>query len=79
MSCHYTVNNRLILAALCGVYSILPVLSDNWLVCRDDNYVHVVYVSEFTFLSLGCTCHSGQLLIHPEVVLQCYRRQCLGL
>ena len=74
----HPVDDGLVLASFRSIYGILQVISDNRLVGRDDNNVHVVNVSEFPFLRLGGTRHSRKLLIHSEIVLQCDGRKRLG-
>ena len=79
MSLFHPVYDRLVLAVLRSINSILQVFSDNRFVGRYHNYIHIIDVSELAFFRLCCTCHSCQFLIHPEIILQRYGRQCPGL
>ena len=72
-----SVHDRFVLALFRRINGILQVISDNRLVRRDNDYVHVVDISEFAFLGLRRTGHPRELLIHSEVILQRYRCKCL--
>ena len=65
------------LALFMLVYLILQVFPYYRFVRRNNDYVHVVNISELVFFCLGCTGHSGKLFVHTEVVLDSDRRQCL--
>ena len=70
---------RFVFAALMSIDRIVHVISDDRFVGRDDDNVHVVDVAELVFLGLGCTGHTGELVVHPEVVLERDGGESLGL
>ena len=74
----HQIGYSLVLAFLGLEYSVFIVFTDDRHVGRYHYYVHVVYISEFVFFRLRRTGHSGQFLVHPEVVLQCDGSQSLG-
>ncbi len=45
-------------------------LSGDGLIGRYHHYVHVIDLAEFLFFRLGRTCHTCQLIIHTEIILQ---------
>ena len=49
----------------------------NRTVCWNWNNTNVVNFTEFFFLSLTCTCHTRQFLVHTEKVLVSDRGRCL--
>ena len=48
---------------------ILSVLADNWLIGRNYDYIKLINFPEFTCFGFCCTSHTGQLMIHPEIIL----------
>ena len=79
VSFNYSVYDSFVLCLLMRVYRILPVVSDYRLVGRYNDYVHVVDVAELVFLGLCRTGHSGELVVHSEVVLEGDGCESLGL
>ena len=76
--CHI-VGNCLVLGTLCFVNNIRMVDTGNRLVGRNDDYRQLVDFQELVFLCLCRTGHSGQLVVHAEIVLEGNGCQCLGL
>ena len=70
MSLCDSVGDGLKLIFLFGKNSIIKVFPYNRFVGRNYHYIHIVNVTEFLFLCFCGTCHSGQLVIHSEVVLK---------
>ena len=64
------VDNGTILLAGCLVYSVIQVLTENRTVGRNLNYIQFVDVPELTCLCAGSTGHTGELVVHTEVVLK---------
>ena len=60
------------------VDEVVLVIAQDRLVGRDDHYVKLVDAPEFASLGLGGTGHTGELVIHPEVVLESDGRKSLG-
>ena len=79
MSCLDPLNDCLILFLLCHIDSIVQVFSNNRLICRNDNDIHSVDVSELLFLCERCTGHTGLLCVFVEEVLECDGCECLRL
>ncbi len=79
MSFDHFVYDGLVLALFRSEYCVRQVISDYFLVGWNNHNVHVVYFAEFIFFRLGCTGHAGQLVVHPEIVLQGDCSQGLGL
>ena len=71
------VDDGIVLLAFGLVDQILAVVAYDGAVGRDDHDVEFVYVPELRCLGLGRTGHTGQLVVHTEVVLQRYG--CEGL
>ena len=69
MKLFYLVRDSVELSFLMLIYLVFQVLSYYRFIRRDHDYVHVVDVPELVFLSLRSTCHSSELLVHTEVVL----------
>ena len=46
---------------------------------RHDHDIQVVDLLELVGLGVGGACHAGELRVHPEEVLECYRGEGLGL
>ena len=69
-----------ILFAFGLVNAVIHVIAGNGAVCRDNDYVQLVDVPKFTSFRFGSTGHTGQLVIHTEVVLQsnCCKSLCGG-
>ena len=68
--------------AVLGVFRLVDdiwqVLTDGWLVSRDDVDIELINLIEFVFFRLGRTSHAGQLIVHAEVVLEGNRSQGLA-
>ena len=52
--------------------------TSNWTVSWNWDNTDIISFTEFFFLSLSCTSHSGQFFIHTEEVLIGNRSRCLG-
>ena len=63
------------LGGLGGVDGVVRVIADHRLIGRNLHNVQIVDVHKLGFFRLCRTCHSRQLLIHPEIILQRYSRQ----
>ncbi len=74
-----TIDDRVELGRLFGEDRVIQIFSDDRLIGRDHHDVHIVDVAEFVFLGLCRTGHTGQLVVHSEIILQRDRRQRLGL
>ena len=71
------INNGSILFACSLIYAIVKVVAGNRTVCWNFNNVKFVYIPEFPCFCTCCTRHTGQLVIHTEVVLQGNSCKCL--
>ena len=69
MSFGNSVGDGFELVLFLGEDGIVQVFSYNRLICRNNDYIHVVDIAEFLFFGLSCTCHARKLLIHSEIVL----------
>ena len=58
---------------------VIHVLSDDGKVGGDDHNIKVVDLAELGGLGIGCSGHSGELVVHSEEVLECDGGQCLVL
>ena len=74
----YLLDDCLVLLAFGLVYAIILVDTCNGFVGGNYNHIQLVDIPELTSLGLGRTGHTGQLVIHTEVVLQGNRCECLG-
>ncbi len=70
--------NGPVLSVFRGIDGIVQVLSGDGLIGRDHHNVHVVDIPEFVFFGFSGTGHTGQLLVHSEVVLDGDGGQGLG-
>ena len=52
------------------VDNIIHILADVWPVGGNLHHVQTINCLEFLLFRLGCTCHTSQLFIHAEVVLE---------
>ena len=66
----HALDHGIVLGPLGLVYEVLFVHPDDRLVGRNHDYVKLVDGPELARLGLGGTGHSGELVVHPEVVLQ---------
>ena len=60
------------------VYAVILIDTCNGLVGGDYNHIQLIDIPELTCLCLSGTGHTGQLVIHTEVVLKCDCCECLG-
>ena len=67
---HDPVDHCVVFGPLRLVNHILPVVTDYRTVGRDHDDVELVYGPEFAGLRLCRTGHTGELVVHPEIVLQ---------
>ena len=79
VGCRDVLNNRPHLLLLRLIDGIFVVNTHNRFVGRDDYNVHAVDLTEFLFLGLGCTGHTGFLIIFIEEILECDSSEGLGL
>ena len=75
---HDLVNDRVVFLTLGAVDAVVHVDTGNRLVGRDHNDIQFVDIPELTCLGLCRTGHTGEFVIHTEVVLQRDRRESLG-
>ena len=54
------------------VYEVVLIVANYRTVGRDNHHVKLVDAPEFACLGFCGTCHSGELVVHSEVVLQRY-------
>ena len=62
-----------------AVHEVIVVDADDLLVGRDDLHGHVIDLAELRVLGHGGTCHTRELVVHEEVVLEGDRRERLVL
>ena len=72
-------DHRVPLALLGAVHKVLEILADHRLVRRDLGDLELVDLEDLLGLGRGGTGHAGELLVHPEVVLDRDRRVGPGL
>ena len=60
----------LVLGAVGLIDAVVHVVADHRLVGRDLHHVQLVDIVELTSLGDGSTCHTGEFVVHTEVVLQ---------
>ena len=60
----------LVLLALGLIDTVIVVLTDYVTIGGHLYYVQLVDIPELASLGNGCTCHTGQLVVHAEIVLQ---------
>ena len=63
------------LGLLGAVDLVVQVLTDHGPVSRDHHHIEVIDLAQLLALSVGRTGHTGQLLVHTEIVLEGDRRQ----
>ena len=66
----YSLYDSLELGVQRSIYGVIQILSGDRLISRYHHYVHVVDLAEFLFFRLGRTCHTCQLIVHTEIILQ---------
>ena len=64
------VDDSVIFLTFCLVNQVFVVDTGYRLVGRNHHHVEFVDIPELARLRLGGTCHTGELMVHPEVVLQ---------
>ena len=62
---------------LCLINKVILIVPDHRTVRRDDNHIQLVDGPELTGLRLGRTGHTGQFVVHSEIVLEGDGRECL--
>ena len=70
-------DNGFILFAFGLVHAVIHIFTCDRAVSRDNDYIQLVDVPEFACFRFGSTGHTGQLVIHTEVVLQSDRGESL--
>ena len=65
------------LGLLCLIYKVIVVDTCYRSVCRDYDHIQLVDRPELACLRLGCTGHTGKLVVHTEVVLKSDGCECL--
>ncbi len=75
---HHAVDDGVELALLGLVDDVILVVADHRTVRRDGDDIKFVDAPELARLGLGGTGHTGELVVHPEVVLQGDGRKRLG-
>ncbi len=78
MAFHDIFNHGRKFAAFSTVYDIGFIVSDHGHVGRNGQNIHAINLAEFFFLGFGGTSHTGQFLIHAEIILKGDRSQGLG-
>ena len=71
------VNYGIVFLTLGAVNTVIEVDTCHRLIGRNNDYVEFIYVPELTCFRLGRTGHTGQLVVHTEVVLQRNRSESL--
>ncbi|CCY91854.1 uncharacterized protein BN461_02208 [Bacteroides sp. CAG:1076] len=61
---------RFILFTFCFVYTIVHIDAGNRTVCRNNYYIQLINIPEFSGFCFCCTGHTRKLMIHTEVILQ---------
>ena len=64
------IHNRIDLFCFCLVNQIFVVNTPHRFIGRNLDNVHAVNITEFLFLSQGCTCHTGFLFVFIKEVLE---------
>ena len=72
------VDNGCIFLARCLIQAVVHILALHRSVRRNLNHIELVDIPELSCFGRGCTGHTGQLMIHSEVVLQGNRCKSLG-
>ncbi len=72
---HDISNNRRILCSRRFIHAVGKILPNHGAVRRNDDNIQVIYFMEFLRFSSCCSGHTGQFLIHAEIILQGYSRQ----
>ena len=67
---HYAVNHRVELALLRLINDVVLVVADHRTVGRNGNDIQLIDAPELTRLGFGGTGHTGEFVIHPEIILQ---------
>ena len=71
------INDSFVFFFCSAIDLILLVITNHHAVGRDDNSFKTVNFLEFIGFRIGCTGHTGKLLVHTEVVLESNRGECL--
>ena len=74
---HDFVDYGSILCACCLIYAVVKVLAENGAVGGNFYDIEFVDVPELTCFCRCRTCHTGEFVVHTEVVLQCDGGECL--
>ena len=53
------------------------IITNHWPVRRDNHHLKTIYLIQFERLGIGCTSHTGKLLVQAEIVLESDRCQSL--
>ena len=75
---HDLVNDRVVFLTLGAVDTVVHIVTRDRLVGRDHNDIQFVDIPELTCLGLSRTGHTGEFVIHTEIVLQRDRGKGLG-
>ena len=70
MALYDLIDDSCILALFCSIYLIVVVYTDNGLVCGNSDNIKLVDLLELVFLGHGSTCHTGELCVETEEVLE---------
>ncbi len=79
MTHNHIFNNSQELFLARFVYNVSLIDANHWLIGRHNHNIKLVNFVKFRSLGIGRTCHSRQLLVHTEIVLESYRRKGLVL
>ena len=63
-------DDSVVLFALGAIYAVVHILADNGAVGGNLHHIELVDIPELTSLGNGSTCHTRQLMVHAEIVLQ---------
>jgi len=64
------VYDSIVFLTFCLVYQVFLIFSYHRAVCRDDHHIQLVYGPELTCFCFCGTGHTGQLVVHAEIILQ---------
>ena len=67
---HYLVDDGVVFLAFGAVDTVVHVDTGDGFVGRDDHHVQFVYIPELSGFRLGGTGHTGEFVVHTEIVLE---------
>ena len=64
------INDRIVFLAFGAIDTVVHIDTCNGFIGRDDHYIEFVDIPELACFGLGRTGHTGELVVHTEIVLQ---------